>query len=328
MDLIASMPPDSISPPPRLLLRTRKLAKSFGSFQVLEHLELAVREGSIYGFLGRNGAGKTTAIQILMGIQKQDGGTIHLFGKKVKKLNVHQKQRIGYVSQEQFFYPWMSCNYLGRFVGKFYPTWDAEEFQQLMKRFNLPPNRKAGNLSQGMRVKLALALALAHRPRLLLLDEPTSGLDPAARREFLEIVKHQAATSGITTFFSSHIVEEVERIADRVGILEAGRLRFQGPIRELLERVRALIPGPDAHPSDFDSRAWERSLAAANLEILAMEPMERITIAGGEPGAWKRLAPGAFRIKNLSLEDIFLALTTGSASIAASPAAKLEEARQ
>ena len=147
------------------------------------HLE-RVSQGEVYGLLGRNGAGKTTMLRILMGIVRPDAGTIELLGKRTKRVTVSLKQRIGYVSQEPMFYSWMTAEHLGRFVGSFYPTWDKQEFSRLLDALDVPKDRRAADLSGGTRSKLGLALARAPRPELLLLDEPTAGLDPVARREF------------------------------------------------------------------------------------------------------------------------------------------------
>src|SRR5258705_11984621 len=199
------------------VLSARGLKRAFGKVRAVDGLDLTVHAGEIYGFLGVNGAGKTTAIRLIMGIIKPDAGTLELLGEKTRRTTIRQKQSIGYVSQEQTFYPWMTCRALGRFVGGLYPTWDSREFERLLRVLDLPPDRKASQLSGGMRVKLALALALAPRPALLILDEPTSGLDPLARREFLEIIQRQSRDHRRTTFFSSHLIDEVERVADRVG---------------------------------------------------------------------------------------------------------------
>jgi ABC-2 type transport system ATP-binding protein len=217
---------------------TRALSLSFGRVHAVEDLNLTVRTGEVYGFLGRNGAGKTTTIRMLMGIIKPDRGTMELFGQTTRRTTIAQKRRIGYVSQGQFFYPWMTCRRLGRFVGGFYPTWDHAEYERLLRVLDVPYDRKVSALSGGTRVKLALALALAHRPEMLILDEPTSGLDPVARREFLDMIGRQARAHRRTTLFSSHLVDEVERVADRVGIIHRGRLCYEGRVDTLREMVR------------------------------------------------------------------------------------------
>jgi ABC-2 type transport system ATP-binding protein len=223
---------------PSVILRASGLKRAFGKVRAVDGIDLRVREGEIYGFLGANGAGKTTAIRILMGIIKPDEGTIELLGKRSRRTTIHQKRSIGYVSQEQTFYPWMTAQGLGRFVSGFYPTWDTTEFNRLLRVLDVPPNRKVSQLSGGMRVKLALALALAPHPALLILDEPTSGLDPLGRREFLDIIQRQARVHHRTTFFSSHIIGEVERVADRVGIIHRGKMRYEGDLDTLRTSVR------------------------------------------------------------------------------------------
>ena len=221
------------------------LTKRYGSVTVLQGLSLSVERGEVYGFLGRNGAGKSTTIRIAMGITRGDGGSVQLFGETMNaKSHVRLTQRVGYVSQEQHFYPWMSARKLGDFVQGFYPRWDDAEYLKLLERLDIPPTRKVGQLSGGMRVKVALALALAHEPELLILDEPTAGLDPVARREFLEIARDQAARREVTTFFSTHLIDEVELAADRVGIVEDGRTRFEGTVEALVDQFVLLVEAP------------------------------------------------------------------------------------
>lgn len=230
-------PPQEAAPP---VLELINLAKSYGKVQALADLTLTVREGEVYGFLGRNGAGKSTTIRIIMGITRASAGEVRLLGASGKRDILRLRQQIGYVAQEQNFYGWMNPIQLGRFVRGFYPTWDDDEFGRMLHQLELPTNRKTRTFSGGMKVKLGLALALAHRPRLLVLDEPTAGLDPVARREFLEMVKAQAQATQRTTFFSTHLVDEVEMAAHRVGIVDAGRTFFEGSVDTLRGRVRLL----------------------------------------------------------------------------------------
>ena len=286
-------------------LRTHQLSREFGNVRAVDGLDLSARAGEIYGFLGINGAGKTTTIRMLMGIIKPDSGTIELLGQETRRTTIRQKQSIGYVSQEQTFYPWMSCRELGRVVGGLYPTWDAAEFERLVRLLELPPDRKASQLSGGMRVKLALALALAPRPALLILDEPTSGLDPVARREFLEIIQRQSRDHGRTTFFSSHLVGEVERVADRVGIIHRGKMRYEGDLETLRASVREVtLAVPDGvNPS----AAWQTPDGFSVLRDETRADGRTLTLSAG-PGQWQGfIHPGA-QVKTLALEDIFIAL--------------------
>ncbi len=294
-----------ISPPPlpdtsiENVLSVAGLKRSFGSFTAVNELDLSVNAGEIYGFLGVNGAGKTTTIRMLMGIIAPDSGTIELLGEKTKRTTLKLKQQIGYVSQDQTFYPWMTAEMLGKFVGGLYPTWDTEEYRRLLKVLEVPSNRKVSNLSGGMKVKLALALAIAPRPSLLILDEPTAGLDPVARREFLEIIMHQSREYGRTTFFSTHLLDEVERAADRVGIIHQGKKRFEGQLEDLRDRVREITLAPEEQlPEGFE--LW-RELEVADADA---DADERRVIANAAPEEWD--AYGREGVQ-LSLDDIFIA---------------------
>ncbi len=283
--------------PPQAVLSVSGLRRSFGRFTAVNELDLSVNAGEIYGFLGVNGAGKTTTIRMLMGIIAPDSGTIELLGEKTKRTTLKLKQQIGYVSQDQTFYPWMTAEMLGKFVGGLYPTWDADEFRRLLNVLEVPVNRKVSQLSGGMRVKLALALAIAPRPSLLILDEPTAGLDPVARREFLEIIMHQSREYGRTTFFSTHLLDEVERAADRVGIIHQGQKRFEGRLDDLRRRVREITLSPEeVLPEGFE--LW-RELEKAESD----GEMKRVIVSAA-PEAWNQFNREG---KPLSLDDIFIA---------------------
>ena len=266
------------------IVRLEKVSRCFGKVRALDELSLEVREGEIYGFLGRNGAGKTTTLRILIGILKPDAGNIDLFGSRVRRVTVPLKQRMGYVSQEPNFYPWMTAEQLGRFVGGFYPTWDAVEFRRLMKLLDIPERRRSVELSVGTRAKLGLTLALASRPSLLLLDEPTAGLDPVARREFNDQLAHLHRERGTTVLLSSHQVVEVEQLAQRVGIVQSGRACFEGDTVTLRAQVRKVTaPAPSGLPEGFervrgniyraDRERWETSVwpEGTQISILSLE---------------------------------------------------------
>ncbi len=184
--------------PVETAIRLEDVRRRFGKVQALDGLTLTARPGELYGFLGRNGAGKTTTLRVLMGILAANSGEIWLLGERVKKISIQLKQRIGYVSQEPAFYPWMTALELGRFVAGFYPRWDQREFERLLTVLDVPAKRRNAELSGGTRTKLGLALALAPRPPLLLLDEPTTGLDPVVRAEFNEQLQYMGGGHGIT----------------------------------------------------------------------------------------------------------------------------------
>ena len=198
------------------------------------------------------------------------------------------KQRIGYVCQEPNFYPWMTADQLGKFVGSFYPNWDAPEFQRLLRLLDVPRDRRASEMSGGTRTKLGLALALAPRPELLLLDEPTAGLDPVARREFNDQLQSLQREQGTTVMFSSHLVGEVEQLAQRVGIVQAGRCCFEGEVGRLRASVRRIVR----------RRSLGRAKALRACAAISGVPSRR---------CGRRRLAGGVAVATLSLEEIFLA---------------------
>ncbi|MEY4545733.1 MAG: hypothetical protein RL685_1928 [Pseudomonadota bacterium] len=303
------------------VLALRGVEKSYGAVPVLRGVELALGPGEVYAFLGRNGAGKSTTLRVVMGITRPDAGELWLFGERVAPGDVRPRRRIGYVAQEQHFYGWMTPQALGDFVGAFYPTWKRSEYERLLRTLGVP-SRKVSALSGGTKVKLALALALAHDPELLVFDEPTAGLDPVARREFVEIVRELAADGRRTLLFSSHLIDEVERISTRVGILEEGQVRYQGELAELRERSRLLrLPAPDAE----QLVELQRQLARLELQVLAQHQAKgelELTLWSVQPAklaALQELLPSA-RCELPSLEEAFVALVRSGHALTMSAA--------
>jgi ABC-2 type transport system ATP-binding protein len=292
----------------RPVLELDALAKRYGRVHALEALTLSVREGEVYGFLGRNGAGKSTAIRIIMGITRASGGQVRMFGENATRgRHIALRQRIGYVAQEQSFYHWMTPKSLGRFVRGFYPTWDDHAFTTLITRLDLPPARRIAGFSGGMKVKLALACALAHRPRLLVLDEPTAGLDPVARREFLETISEEARQSGATTFFSTHLIDEVEIAAHRVGIVDGGRTLYEGPVDALQARYRLLTPeSPHAAASPPPALSDPREFRVAKHRLKEGVPL--VLVEAASPERFGLLEGAGWRVEMLPLEELFIEL--------------------
>ena len=277
----------------------RGLAKRYGKVVALDGLDLTVGAGEVYGFLGRNGAGKSTTIRALMGITECERGEIRVLGEVARgAAHVRLRQRIGYVAQEQSFYDWMTAARLGKFVSRFYPSWDDATFVGACAAQSVPLDRKVGALSGGMRMKLALALALGHRPPLLILDEPTAGLDPVARREFLERVREDAERTGRTTFFSTHLIDEIELVADRVGIVDGGKARYEGSVEALAARVRAYFTDPSA-PLPFAALPP----GVALLSDRVFRGRRQLTFEASSPEAFAGLG---VPLERLPLEEIFI----------------------
>ncbi|HHW48708.1 MAG TPA: ATP-binding cassette domain-containing protein [Clostridiaceae bacterium] len=206
-----------------MILRVSNLVKKYDNFS-LKNVSFNVPKGYIMGFIGQNGAGKSTTIKAIMNLIDFDGGSIEIFGLDNRKHCNEIRNRIGYVSEEQYFYEDMTVEWTGKFIGSFYSKWDEGYFRKLLEQFSLDSRKKIKELSKGMKTKLSLALALGHRPELLILDEPTSGLDPVVRSEFLEIFLEIVQDDSCSIFFSSHITTDIEKVADYVTIIDNGRI--------------------------------------------------------------------------------------------------------
>lgn len=215
------------------------LRKSFKGQRALDGLDLRVPAGSIFGFLGRNGAGKTTTIKVLMNFLRPDSGSAHVFGLPVGSANgIEIRRRIGFVTEEKELYPYMSVEQIIRFTRSFFPHWRADLEKRYLKSFDLPPKKSIPDLSKGMRSKLMLLLATCRGAELLVLDEPTDGLDPAAIEEMLRELVALSADEGVTIFFSSHQLAEVEQIADHVAIIDRGCAVVAGHLDDLKMRYQ------------------------------------------------------------------------------------------
>lgn len=205
------------------VIRFDSVSRRFGRTVALDHLTVDVPAGIVCAVLGANGAGKSTAIRIMLGLEQSDSGTCEVLGMNSQSHALEIRGRVGYVADEPPLYDWMKVGEIGWFTAGFYPTGFQSQYEQLLKRFDLNPDAKISTLSKGMRAKVALSLAMAHQPELLILDEPTSGLDPLVRREFLESMI-DVSSEGRTVLLASHQVAEVERVADMVAVLLNGRL--------------------------------------------------------------------------------------------------------
>jgi ABC-2 type transport system ATP-binding protein len=214
-------------------IRIEGLSKRFGRRVAVDDLTFTVPEGSVCGFLGRNGAGKTTAIRMMMNLLDSSAGRATLLGLDSRRDHCELMRRVGYVSEAPVFYEWMKVNQLVRFTAGFYAHWNRARVDGLLDRFAIDRGQKVRHLSRGMRAQLALALALGGDPELLILDEPATGLDVMVRRDFLESIIHLIQQEGRTVLLSSHLLHEVERVADQVVIVDRGRLVKSGTIDDL-----------------------------------------------------------------------------------------------
>jgi ABC-2 type transport system ATP-binding protein len=218
------------------VIQLDRIIKRFGSQVVLDRVSLEVPAGSVFALLGENGAGKSTAIKIMLGLEEPDAGRATVLGLNSERDGLEVRRRVGYVAERPTLYEWMTVDEIGWFAAGFYDGRYLPNYRQLADQYQLPRAKKLKDLSKGMRAKVALALAMANDPDLLILDEPTSGLDTLVRREFLESMVDRAA-AGKTVFLSSHQIGEVERVADVVAIMRAGQLI----VVERLERLKVEV---------------------------------------------------------------------------------------
>lgn len=280
---------------------------AYGRRKVLDGVSLAVPAGSVFGFLGRNGAGKTTTIQILLGLLKPQSGGCSIGGRDPQTGAVAVRQSVGYVAEDQRMYDWMRIEEIIRWTGSFYPTWDPAYAQQLMRQFDLPAKGKVGTLSKGQNTRLALLLALAHRPRIVILDDPTLGLDPIAHKEFLRSVITLLQAEGATVFFSSHLLYEIEPVADRIAILDGGRIVKAAPTDELRDTIRRFVLRPKASP--------DLSKVPGVLDIARQDGRWNVTVESpdkGVRGALSAAAGDEVEEMGLNLDEIFEAYVIGN----------------
>ncbi len=248
-------------------LELQGLSKRLGAF-ALHRLDLAVPQGGITGLVGANGAGKSTLFKLILGLLEPDEGILRLSGEDLRAHGPRLRARIGFVQESPTLPGQLRVPELGRFVAPFYPTWDDAEFRRLIEGFSLPLKTSFAKLSQGNRMKAALSLALAHRPDLLLLDEPTSGLDPLARREFLDLLLEVVQEEHRAVLFSTHITSDLDRIADHVAFLKAGRLVLSGAKDDLIEGWQVVKGGEELLDTPLGRAARGGQRTDLGLELL------------------------------------------------------------
>ena len=255
-------------------IEIRGLAWRPGKSFAIQGLDLSVPTGSIYGFLGPNGSGKTSTIRLMMGMAKPGAGEIRVLGGRVPRDLPETLSRTGYVPEKPHLPPGFTVAEAIRFHGAFFPSWDPRWAERLRELFRLNNDTRFARLSKGERGKLLILLALAQRPELLILDEPTDGLDPVVRRDVLAALLDHVSDTGSTVFISSHLVHELERFCDWVGVLDDGRLLAEMPMEAFkneIKRIRVLSPpeaGETAPPFQVLGRSASDGMAAGETWIV------------------------------------------------------------
>lgn len=220
------------------IVEVKGLSREFDEKKALKEVDFILPQGMVMGLVGENGAGKTTLIKHLLGLLRAQSGSVRVFGQDPVKDPVSVLSRIGYLSEDREMLDWMTLDELMAFTAAFYPDWDWKYADHLVDTFRLDRKNRICNNSRGQRAQAGLILAVAHHPDLLLLDEPSSGLDPIVRRDILSEIIHAVTDAGKTVLFSSHLLDEVERVADTVTLISGGKMILTSPMDDLLNNYR------------------------------------------------------------------------------------------
>lgn len=274
------------------IIELRNVNKSFKGFQI-QNLSMNVKQGFVTGFIGANGAGKSTTIKMIMNLLKPDQGDIHVFGMNYATHEKAIKERIGFVFDENVFYEGLTLKEIKRIIARAYKRWDEQQFRYYRELFELPLNKKMKTFSKGMKMKASLAIALSHHAELIIMDEPTSGLDPVFRRELLTILHELMLTGEKTLFFSTHITTDLNRIADYISFIQNGQLIFTKEFYAIEEEYAVVKGGLDLLDRETEKEFISIQRANTGFEALTSNIEAVRTIFGN-----------TVLIEKPSLEDI------------------------
>lgn len=287
-------------------IRAQGLTKTYGATTALDRIDLAVPEGAFYLLVGPNGAGKSSLIKILLDLVRPTAGTVSVLGRDARHDGPQVRANIGYVPERlDWGYPWLPIGALMRHHAAYFPTWDNAYAARLVTAFNVPLDRPLAKLSKGQGRRVHLALALAHRPALLLLDEPTDGLDPLMRDQTLELLADHLAETPTTVVLSTHHVPEVERLADHLGVLRNGQVRADTSRDHLtaqLRRYRIQLPNAWIEPDLLSTAILRRNGSGREVEWIALGESDAIQ------GAAVRAGATVVDVRALTLDEAALVL--------------------
>ncbi len=275
------------------VIELKGVSKDYGDFK-LDDVSFSVPEGSVCGFIGQNGAGKTTTIQIILDAINKDSGEVYVFGKSMDKDSAALRENIGVVFDEMGFHDFLNARQINTIMKNVYKNWNQEKYFEYLKLFSLPTKKACGSFSRGMRMKLQIATALSHNPKLLIMDEPTSGLDPIVRNEMLQIFREYVVEEDHTILLSSHITGDLEKLADEVVFIDGGKIVLKGNKDDILEKHGIL-----RCKKDELKNISEALLVAAETSSLGAE------VLVNDRKAAEKLYPGMV-IEPAGLEEIMI----------------------
>jgi len=285
------------------VIDVKDLSRTFADKKALDGVSFSAAAGQVYGLVGSNGAGKTTLLKHMLGLLRATAGSVRIFGLDPVRDPVGVLGRVGYLSEERDLPEWMRIDELLRYTQAYHPTWDAAYARELLETFALDPRKKIKDLSKGMRAQAGLIAAVAHRPELLILDEPSSGLDAMVRRDILDAIVRAVADDGRTVIFSSHLLDEVERMSDHVTLMQQGRVTLSGvldDVRRDYQRSRVRFAEHFDQPPALDT-ALAMEGGGRTWSVVHSGPVEQfrhsVLARGGE----------VVESRDATIEEIFLA---------------------
>lgn len=281
------------------ILEIKNLGKFYKNF-TLDKLTFNLKRGTVMGFIGPNGSGKSTTIKLIMNLAKKDGGNINIFGLDNVKHHKEIKQKIGFVYDENYFYEDLNIMQMKNIIGPFYKNWNDTIFEKYVKEFELPKNNKIKTLSKGMKMKFSLALALSHNAELIIMDEPTAGLDPVFRSELLDVLYNIIQDDNVSLFFSTHITNDLEKIADYITFINKGKLVFSENKDKIIESYGLVKGAKDILNNDTRSEFVSIKETSFGFEALTKDIDKA-----------RKLFKGSV-IERASLEDIMVYTVRGN----------------
>jgi ABC-2 type transport system ATP-binding protein len=285
-----------------LAIDSKDLTKAYGSMVAVGGINLTVPRGAIYGFLGRNGAGKTTTIKMLLGLAHPTGGAAHVFGMDVSAERMAILQRTAFVSEKKTLYPSLTASELVRFSRGFYPTWSDSAVEKYARLLEIPMKQRFEKLSNGNQTKVWLLLALSQGADLLILDEPTTALDPVSVDQLLHVLAEDGLDRGCTIFFSSHQLEEVERIAEYAGIIDHGKLLMESRLDDIKSEFRMITAAGNSLPAQTSAQVLSVAVGGDFYRYVVTKDAESFVAGLSQSGAT------ITNVSPLSLREIFLQL--------------------